>query len=281
MMLSRQILANWGDVLDELDRWSDGGKTALLWLRDDDAVASSDALERLIALSGAHAAPVLLAVIPMLAERSLALRIADAPLLRPCQHGYCHLNHAAPAGKAEFGPHRPAETRRAEIAEGWRRLGELLGPRALPVFVPPWNRIDAALAAQLPALGFAGLSTIGNRRPAVADRFPVINADLDIIDWKGGRIGRSQTALACELASLLSAKRAQDGREIPFGVIMHHLVHDETAWAFMDEFLHVMRGHPAVRIADPADLFGCAFLPPPPLAGEGRGGGQKARARLR
>ena len=53
-------------LTDEFDRWADQGLTATLWWRDDDAIAPTPALDRL--LDAAGPVPLTLAVIPALAE---------------------------------------------------------------------------------------------------------------------------------------------------------------------------------------------------------------------
>src|SRR3546814_20789552 len=54
--------------------------------------------------------------------------------------------------------------------------------------VPPWNRIDAALAERLPGLGFAALSTYQARTTATAAPGLVqTNCHLDILRWKPER----------------------------------------------------------------------------------------------
>src|SRR3989304_5937775 len=42
----------------------------------------------------------------------------------------------------------------AEAAAGWEGLRAAVGARALPVFVPPWNRIAPAVLTGLPRLGY-------------------------------------------------------------------------------------------------------------------------------
>ena len=91
--------ATWAPLWAELDRWVEAGRSVQLWLRDDDAVAPSPALSRLSDLAERFEAPVLLAVIPMLAEPALAAALARMPLLQPCQHGVRHQNHAPPREK--------------------------------------------------------------------------------------------------------------------------------------------------------------------------------------
>ena len=90
--------STWLPLAAELDRWSEAGRQIRLWLRDDDAVAPTPALDRLWLLGERFALPVLLAVIPMQAEPALAEALHDRPSLLACQHGCRHVNHA-PAGQ--------------------------------------------------------------------------------------------------------------------------------------------------------------------------------------
>jgi len=251
----------WSAFAEELDLWSPG--SIRLWLRDDDAVAPSAALDRLAGLSERLSLPVLLAVIPMLAEPALAHVLQTTPSLLPCQHGCWHRDHA-PAGakKSEFGAEREPQAVRAEIILARQRLGELFGSSLLPIFVPPWNRIDRTLAAALPEMGFSGLScfrgfTLGqNGGPVLA------NTDIDIMDWHGGRIGRSTEALAAEIAAQLAARRRQgEPRSCTLGLLLHHRDHDETAWSALDALLSRLCAHPAVSPSGPLAVFGLAADP--------------------
>ncbi|MDP3408536.1 polysaccharide deacetylase family protein [Bosea sp. (in: a-proteobacteria)] len=246
----------WRPLQVELDRWSVAGRAIKLWLRDDDAVAPSPALNRLAALGERFALPVLLAVIPMLAEPALAASLRAMPLLLPCQHGCWHRNHApASARKSEFGLQRPAEELRAEIDEARLRLEDLLGPALLPVFVPPWNRIDPAHAALLPGLGFAGLSCFRGFGLGPSGGPHLANTHLDIMDWGGGRIGRTPQDLVAEACRLLAGQRDATAGDAELGLLLHHRDHDATAWAFLDSFLGWTRHHPAIVPTDPRHLF--------------------------
>src|SRR5690606_2061069 len=75
----------------ELARWRDEGLILPVWWRDDDAVAPTPALERLLELAGRFQAPLHLAVIPEPATSELAerLRTASAFVLT---HGWRHAN---------------------------------------------------------------------------------------------------------------------------------------------------------------------------------------------
>ena len=244
--------AAWSALFAELDRWAAAGKRLELWLRDDDATVPSDQLDRLAALSERFAIPVLLASIPLLAQETLARRLETAPLLLPCQHGAWHRNHAPPGEKkSEFGLHRPLPEILAEIATGRERQLELFGSRLLPVFVPPWNRIHPAIAAELPGLGFAGLSCFRNFALGPAGGPRLVNTDLDLIDWHGGRVGRQPGDLLAEMVERLRARRADREPAKPFGLLLHHHDHDSTAWKVLTTLLARLAGHAAVAFSSP------------------------------
>ena len=66
--------ARWPDLVNELDQWGEAERVATLWWRDDDAVAPTAGLERLLSIAGG--VPVALAVIPSVAEPELAVWLA-------------------------------------------------------------------------------------------------------------------------------------------------------------------------------------------------------------
>jgi len=236
----------WQPVVDELAEWSALGLQAHLWLRDDDAVAPTSALDRLSALSAAHGVPVLVAVIPARAESSLGDYFAGRPLLEPAVHGYAHANHAVSGEKTEEFPlARGAGVIVAELTRGRDRLCEIFGDRFTGIYVPPWNRISPAAAALLARAGFTALSAFGARALPAAAALPEINTHVDIIDWRGNRGGRDHAWLVRELARELAAARGA-GRTF-VGVLTHHLVHDAVAWSFLESLLEVTAHHPAVR----------------------------------
>src|SRR5581483_2461357 len=144
----------WHALEAELDRWHGEGNIAELWWRDDDAVAPSAALDRLLALGGG-AIPMALAVIPAGAEPALAERLAGEDRVAVLQHGYAHDNHRPPGERAsEFGGDRPRDEETRALTRGSGGLRRLFGARFVPALVPPWNRIDAGLVPALAGLGF-------------------------------------------------------------------------------------------------------------------------------
>ncbi|WP_374292444.1 polysaccharide deacetylase family protein [Paenirhodobacter enshiensis] len=240
-------------LIRALDAAHAAGREVRFWLRDDDAVAPTPALDRLLTLSAAEGVPVTLAVIPRDTGAALAERLAAAPRVRVAVHGWAHENHALPPRKKqELGPDRPAETVLTEIARGHEKLSALHGGRLLPLLVPPWNRIAPGVVAGLPALGFAALSTFGPEDPAAPMR--AINTHVDPIDWHGSRS-------LCPEASLWqgAAQRVADLGTGPVegtvGLLTHHLVHDAAIWDFVERFIALTRAHPACRWIDPAEVI--------------------------
>ena len=228
----------------ELDAWQAAGKRARLWLRDDDAVEPTPALERWISLCRAHHAPLLLAVIPAGAGEALAARLASEPLIHPCQHGYAHQNHALPGERAqELGLQRGMAAALDELQRGRAKLLDLFGKTLRPVLVPPWNRIAPELVPELPGLGFEALSCFGWKD--IGSGIRQIHSHVDLIDWKATRRCRDHAWLARETAEALRLSRGSDQR--PVGILAHHLVHDAEAWKFLEMLLPLAGGHLAAE----------------------------------
>jgi hypothetical protein len=226
---------SWQNLAAALERWRDVGRQPVFWLRDDDAVAPTAPLDRLVGLTARRGVPVALAVIPAHAERDLARRLAMQPHVTAVVHGWSHRNHA-PAGekKQELGPHRPAATVLGELAQGLKRI-RVMFARSAPLLVPPWNRIDAALIPALAGLGYRGLSTFGPPKPAP---LRLVNTTVDIMDWHGTRGCRDHAAIVAEIVAGLDAGFADPSRP-PVGVLTHHLVHDESAWDFLERLFEI------------------------------------------
>ena len=205
-------------VRRELDSWEERGLRAKLWLRDDDAIAPSPALERWFALCRAHNAPLLLAVIPAGAGEALAERLASEPLIHPCQHGLSHANHARPGERAaELGLQRGLDAVLDDLRRGREKLAALFGARLNDTLVPPWNRIAPELVPELPALGFTALSCFGWKD--IGAGLAQSHTHVDLIDWKTTRRCRDHAWLARETAEALRISRLEHAAEKwnPFG----------------------------------------------------------------
>jgi hypothetical protein len=229
----------WRPVLDILDEWRSAGLRAPLWLRDDDAVAPSPALDRLASLTESFGIPLALAIVPAPAGTALAARLELWPRVTPIVHGWAHRNHA-PSGekKQEFGSHRPLEVMENELSSGLQKMKVLFGDRLKPMFVPPWNRIAPQLAQRLGAIGYKALSSFGRTTAgAEASGIPVINTHVDLIDFKGTRCCRDHRELAEGLAGTL--RHSLDHGHYPVGVLSHHLVLDNAAFEFLEQLFAV------------------------------------------
>ena len=247
-------MTGWSDLQRELDLWGSQGRTPTLWWRDDDAVEPSADLDRAMALAEAAAVPLAVAIIP--ARNRLSAVDFSGPVT-PVQHGYAHRNHAGPeAKKSELGAERRADHVIAELMTGRDVLEKAFGSAFRPVLVPPWNRLGAHLPPLLPELGYAGLSQFGARdRPAIG-AMRIVNAHVDIIDWKGSRgfVG-ADAALAQAISHLQARRKGTADPAEATGVLTHHRAHDAGCWDFLEKLFAVTADTNAVEWCSAASLF--------------------------
>ena len=253
-------MVGWRALAEELDAWAVEGRQAALWWRDDDATEPTSALARLIDVAGEAHVPLCLAVIPAAAVPALAVHIAGAPQgVVAVPHGYAHRNHSPPSRrKAEFPAERGLDAMIEELERAWRRTAELFGPRAMPVMVPPWNRIARDLIPRLPEAGYRGLSAFApaRRPPPPVAGLTRRDAHVDIIDWRGSRAFIGETAALAAIVKRLATLRLDTGGSAqPLGILTHHLMHDEAAWCFLEKFAALTRGHRSVRWPSVAKIF--------------------------
>ncbi|NSY39928.1 polysaccharide deacetylase family protein [Leisingera sp. ANG59] len=239
---------DWSGLDRELDNWQQAGLTLPLWWRDDDAMSQSSELERLAALSEDLDLPVHLAVIPQGATADLARFVSEHPTLIPVVHGWAHQNHA-PAGekKAEFGTHRPLEELLDDAERGLVALQKMFGGVLRPMFVPPWNRISPEMLTWLAGAGYTAVSTFTPRKAAKpASGLLRVNTHLDPIDWKGGRGLLPVDQLTAQVARQLRDRRMGDADNAePYGILTHHLVHDDSIWTFISALVKRLLDGPA------------------------------------
>src|SRR5437762_12411686 len=86
---------DWPDLVSERDAWAKSGRSTTLWWRDDDAIAPTAELDRLLSVAGRL--PIALAVIPGVVEPTLADRFTNEPQIAALQHGRRHSDHVARA----------------------------------------------------------------------------------------------------------------------------------------------------------------------------------------
>lgn len=249
-------MTDWADLAAELDRWAEAGRRASLWWRDDDAVTATPRLADLRRIAGD--VPLALAVIPALARPELAAALAEWPQVAVLQHGWQHLNRAGGgAKKSEYPSGRGVAAVTAEIAAGRARLAALFGRRALPVFVPPWNRMGDEFLAILPPQGIAAVSAVAHAVPSAPPAgLARLDVDLDLVDWRGDRgfIGEA-AALHGLLVCLQQRRRRRSGSEEAVGLLTHHLIIDRATAAFVARLADVIRSHRAGHWAAVANLL--------------------------
>lgn len=232
---------DWTDLRRELRLWHSEARVLPLWWRDDDAIAPTQALEQLTALSLEVGVPVHLAIIPQAVTLSLAETLAETMV--PVVHGWRHCNNgSAGQKKAEFGLGRSLPAAQADLSQSMARMRALFGARLSPMFVPPWNRFDPNLMPVLVELGFDALSTFLPRKqadPALGLR--QINTHIDPIFWRGTRGLVPAADMVAQTVALLQDRRlGRADAEEPLGYLTHHLVHDADIWEFSRQFLSEM-----------------------------------------
>jgi hypothetical protein len=139
-----------------------------------------------------------------------------------------------------------------ELGTGRLALERLFGPRALPVLVPPWNRIAPGLVPALPEIGYRGLSTFGiRRRASPVSGLLQVNTHIDLIDWTARRFAGSAAVLAAFARALADCRVSGE----PIGLLSHHLAMDEEAFSFLNSFWGTVGDMPGVKFAAAHDLF--------------------------
>jgi hypothetical protein len=159
--------------------------------------------------------------------------------------------------KREFGGARSRADMERDLSEGLALIRSGFGNRSIPVLVPPWNRISPRVVTQLPRLGFTGLSTwkprpVGQR----AQKLTQVNAHLDVIDWRRGKVPKSESLVASLLLRKLRWRRVHATRATePLGILTHHLLWSAEVEAVLENLLNSTRKHPAVRWMSARDVF--------------------------
>ncbi len=173
------------------------------------------------------------------------------------QHGFAHTNHQ-PEGskKSEFGAGRDMVQVETEMRQGLEQLSEW--DSFLPVFVPPWNRMDHRFLGVLAKLGIVGLSCFKARQVKnPASGVMSVNTHVDVIKSQGG--GRHFIGVGPALEALidhLSSRRlGRVDRDEPTGILSHHLDHGEDCWTFLEQLVRLITNHPAGRWLGATEIF--------------------------
>lgn len=259
VMHSRDDNDPWLQLHAEFDLWEAKQQRASLWWRDDDAVAPGVKLSQLVELTSN--AGLLLAVIPVNAQDSLAKELSRYPHVKVAQHGFAHINHA-PRGQGlgawELGLHRGEDAVLSDLATGRARLNALFGPTFIPVIVPPWNRIAPELLAPIASLGYQGVSAFGPREASSRpDGLIIANAHCDPIRWKSGATFAGEQKTITQLVEHLAARRC--GRadvDEHTGFCTHHINLDSAGWKFCAQLASVIDAHAGAQWVSPTAVFG-------------------------
>lgn len=242
--------AVWRPLRQQLDRADEAGSTVRFWLRDDDAVEQTPALDRLLGSARQAQVPMTLAVIPAFTGERLAARLAEEELISVAVHGWSHANHAGPREKKqELGLHRPIVDIIRELERGFVTLQALYGSRFIPMLVPPWNRIDPNLLPELAKIGYESVSVFGQEKDGPIRQ---INTHVDIMDWHGTRGCRPAADIVSDIVKQLQYRLAGSAEAI--GILTHHLVHDEHAWNFINALFEALNGRASVRWTSASEI---------------------------
>jgi hypothetical protein len=180
------------------------------------------------------------------------------------QHGWRHFNHETAGKKNEFPAERGREYVGRDLAAGRAVLTKLFGARALPVLVPPWNRLDDSFLPVLPNCGIRGISRMSSPqalRPASG--LIEANVHVDCVAWADGRrfIGESK-ALGAIVGHLQNRRSGAVCTDETTGLLTHHLVHDEATEAFLRQLVRVTNAHAAARWLYATEVFSPSLLEP-------------------
>ncbi len=212
-----------------------------LFLRDDDVAEDEPSLRQLLALCAQHETPINLAVIPgRLTEGAINYLKQPRGLIELHQHGWQHLNHESTGKKCEFGANRDYAAQRADLAAGQARMNAAFGAHWFPAFTPPWNRCTATTAQALVELGFRALSRDASQPSFDDPRLAELPVTFDLFRWRGDATLRPLNELADELSlQIANADR--------IGIMLHHKVMDDTAFALLGEWLGLFKQFPLVQ----------------------------------
>jgi hypothetical protein len=224
----------------------------VFWWRDDDAIERTPPLDRLLHLRRRFDVPLALSVIPALAQRSLRSAVEDERGVMVLQHGWDHRNHNNAGRESEFPSGRDPREVRRQLDAGWTRLHEMFGPLALPVLVPPYNRISGDLIPYA-AEKFRYLSVHADL-PAVG--MPSRNTHLDIVDWHTTKAVRNERLIASLLVALRLRRFGVVPRTWPIGILSHHLAFTEPMWSSVSDVLAHLGSHPTAHFASFHLIFG-------------------------
>ena len=257
MIVSTKISSLWLDVPVDIDKHLeallDRYPTATVFFRADDIAIPSIKQNQLLALFAGHDAPLGAAIVPAWFNagrwQTLCRQIdGKHHLFAWHQHGWNHQNHELNGKKQEFGPGAKFVQKRQNILRGRDKLASLLGNHFLPVFTPPWNRIDQDTMHILKDLGFQAISRYQNAKiPSLAD-LPDFPVNVDLHTRKETDASAGWMALLEELDRAFATGLA--------GIMIHHQRMNDAAFSFLETLLVSLHNRPGIRLCHYGHLLG-------------------------
>lgn len=256
----------WEALQQEIAAWKASTGTARFWVRDDDATTADPRLIELIELCERETIPLTCAVIPLPMTLELIGLISAHSSVTPIQHGFDHVNREPSSDKAksEFPEERETVETLRSIQLGWYVLSQAFGPRALPVFCPPWGTMAPKFRDRLGDLGFTGFSASRiaselHRQGAEPRGLRLASAHVAVNQpRRDSRSPLSEARILQTLTSVVHAIRV-DGSNEPVGIMTHHWGVDEGVRNFLRRLFSATRDAGAKWVSA-QDLFGPALV---------------------
>lgn len=234
---------------------------ATVFFRADDVAIPSTKQDLLLDLFARNDSPLCAAIVPAWFSGArwdaLCRQVQGKQhLFAWHQHGWNHHNHQ-PAGekKQEFGPAATLLHKRQNITRGRDKLLDILGDHFLPVFTPPWNRIDQDSMLILKELGFLAISRYRGAKLPPPPGLPDLPVNVDLHTRKEASGAAGWQALLSELDQALATGIA--------GLMIHHQRMNGAAFAFLDGLLSSLRKQPGIRLCHYGQLLKEPQLLPP------------------
>lgn len=247
------MIPYWFLIERELDRALAVGRPVRFWWRDDDARDVSPLLIRLAELSARYQIPLVLAVVPSGDCLRLARFLSPYQWVFVAQHGVLHENRSNPGQPpSEFRPDDLVSYIAERISLGYSKIVQL--PRALPLYVPPWNAVHPNLYPALTQLGIQMVSATG---PLLIEtnNLRQANVHLDLLRWRPTPYFRGRQRFLSRLWRLLRRRRLAGTWREPIGLLTHHLEQDDASWQFLKAFLARTHADQRIKWPEPHDLF--------------------------
>jgi peptidoglycan/xylan/chitin deacetylase (PgdA/CDA1 family) len=260
MIVSNKVSLLWqhipADISERVTEILNRHSGATVFFRADDIAIPSARQNRLLELFAQHNAPLCAAIVPAWINRSrwqtICRRVQGKHRLFAWhQHGWIHHNHEISGKKQEFGPGASFVQKRRDIARGRDKLTDILGEHFLPVFTPPWNRLDLDTMHILQELGFLAISRYRGDRLPTLPGLPDLSVNVDLHTRREDSAEAGWEGLFAELDRALATGVA--------GLMIHHQRMNDAAFAFLDALLPRLRAHPGIRLCHYGDLLEVCF----------------------